>query len=39
MIQCTRRVSGITCIRYMYTYSQTIGKPTNLKDLAARKVK
>jgi len=37
MNQCTRRVSEITFIRYMYTYSQTIGKPTNLKDLAASK--
>jgi hypothetical protein len=39
MIQCTRRVSGITFIRYMYTYRQAIGKPTNLKDLAASKSK
>ena len=35
MIQCTRRVSGRTFIRYMYTYSQANEKPTNLKDLAA----
>ena len=39
MIQSTRRVSGKSFIRYMYTYSKTIEKQTDLKDLAASYVK
>jgi hypothetical protein len=37
----TRRVSGITFIRYgqVYGHSQNIGKPYNVKSLEARKSK